>query len=122
MLSGCGFASVDSLFFFFQAEDGIRDYKVTGVQTCALPIFTGGVPASETRAAGSDSGFQPNRRLTASPASTSAAARRPGGAERKRAIGAPMQIGRASCRGRGCEAGVAVALTSQEPRRSTYLG
>src|SRR2546426_5479201 len=27
------------LFFFFQAEDGIRDYKVTGVQTCALPIY-----------------------------------------------------------------------------------
>src|SRR2546426_2370665 len=27
-----------SLCFFFQAEDGIRDYKVTGVQTCALPI------------------------------------------------------------------------------------
>src|SRR5688500_19104220 len=27
--------------FFFQAEDGIRDYKVTGVQTCALPIFVG---------------------------------------------------------------------------------
>src|SRR5256885_3706066 len=27
-----------SIFFFFQAEDGIRDYKVTGVQTCALPI------------------------------------------------------------------------------------
>src|SRR6266850_4849928 len=27
--------------FFFQAEDGIRDYKVTGVQTCALPIFAG---------------------------------------------------------------------------------
>src|SRR5256885_11777623 len=26
--------------FFFQAEDGIRDYKVTGVQTCALPICT----------------------------------------------------------------------------------
>src|SRR6266850_2843753 len=26
-------------FFFFQAEDGIRDYKVTGVQTCALPIW-----------------------------------------------------------------------------------
>src|SRR5205807_5470718 len=27
--------------FFFQAEDGIRDYKVTGVQTCALPISAG---------------------------------------------------------------------------------
>src|SRR6266403_5802131 len=28
-----------SLFFFFQAEDGIRDLYVTGVQTCALPIY-----------------------------------------------------------------------------------
>src|SRR5207249_6495339 len=27
-----------ALFFFFQAEDGIRDRNVTGVQTCALPI------------------------------------------------------------------------------------
>ena len=30
-----------NVFFFFQAEDGIRDYKVTGVQTCALPICLG---------------------------------------------------------------------------------
>src|ERR1022692_3896086 len=30
---------VQSNYFFFQAEDGIRDYKVTGVQTCALPIY-----------------------------------------------------------------------------------
>src|SRR5690606_21210340 len=29
-----------SLYFFFQAEDGIRDFHVTGVQTCALPILT----------------------------------------------------------------------------------
>src|SRR5438132_6063207 len=29
------------LFFFFQAEDGIRDHCVTGVQTCALPISAG---------------------------------------------------------------------------------
>src|SRR2546429_9484300 len=29
------------LFFFFQAEDGIRDVAVTGVQTCALPIWAG---------------------------------------------------------------------------------
>src|SRR2546429_6119753 len=28
-----------SCFFFFQAEDGIRDVAVTGVQTCALPIY-----------------------------------------------------------------------------------
>src|SRR5438874_12262276 len=33
-------------FFFFQAEDGIRDLYVTGVQTCALPIsLTSGTPA-----------------------------------------------------------------------------
>src|SRR5256886_5500558 len=31
-----------NVFFFFQAEDGIRDLTVTGVQTCALPIFTVG--------------------------------------------------------------------------------
>src|SRR5438552_14673334 len=30
-----------SVFFFFQAEDGIRDDLVTGVQTCALPISVG---------------------------------------------------------------------------------
>src|SRR5256885_13845906 len=38
------------LFFFFQAEDGIRDYKVTGVQTCALPILPDGgtIPVSQT--------------------------------------------------------------------------
>src|SRR5690606_26558998 len=32
--------SFGSLFFFFQAEDGIRAFHVTGVQTCALPIYT----------------------------------------------------------------------------------
>src|SRR5258706_928197 len=29
---------MDFFFFFFQAEDGIRDWSVTGVQTCAFPI------------------------------------------------------------------------------------
>ena len=33
-----GEREVGVFFFFFQAEDGIRDYDVTGVQTCALPI------------------------------------------------------------------------------------
>src|SRR5256885_8093621 len=40
VLSGC------SWYFFFQAEDGIRDYKVTGVQTCALPISLGSHPGA----------------------------------------------------------------------------
>ena len=34
----------DWSFFFFQAEDGIRDWSVTGVQTCALPISMAGIP------------------------------------------------------------------------------
>src|SRR5256886_17040236 len=35
------------VFFFFQAEDGIRDLTVTGVQTCALPIY--GLSARQPR-------------------------------------------------------------------------
>src|SRR2546421_2523632 len=39
--------SLLSFFFFFQAEDGIRDLIVTGVQTCALPIWAiSGPPTS----------------------------------------------------------------------------
>src|SRR2546422_6417407 len=36
---GWGGVGVWGFFFFFQAEDGIRDVAVTGVQTCALPIL-----------------------------------------------------------------------------------
>src|SRR5207249_2326756 len=39
------------LFFFFQAEDGIRDRNVTGVQTCALPILRRQVIREPGRAA-----------------------------------------------------------------------
>src|SRR3989440_7765416 len=46
-----GTASCFSLaFFFFQAEDGIRDLIVTGVQTCALPIFERGQRARDAAA------------------------------------------------------------------------
>src|SRR2546430_9004111 len=38
--SGCWAVNLLSSLFFFQAEDGIRDLTVTGVQTCALPILT----------------------------------------------------------------------------------
>src|SRR5688572_30909269 len=37
------------IFFFFQAEDGIRDLTVTGVQTCALPIFESTGPMARNR-------------------------------------------------------------------------
>src|SRR5438105_14703793 len=39
--------SSSTQLFFFQAEDGIRDPLVTGVQTCALPIFRSGQPLVE---------------------------------------------------------------------------
>src|SRR2546422_6868491 len=43
------------IFFFFQAEDGIRDVAVTGVQTCALPIFR--KPAAARRSIRAPPGF-----------------------------------------------------------------
>src|SRR5437762_7396815 len=43
------------LYFFFQAEDGIRDTSVTGVQTCALPISADSIRADSIRAARNDS-------------------------------------------------------------------
>src|SRR6266496_2850413 len=50
--------SVRVFFFFFQAEDGIRDLYVTGVQTCALPISgrrrTPSAPPPRTVAGGDD--------------------------------------------------------------------
>src|SRR2546429_2470555 len=39
MLACASWWSVYFFLFFFQAEDGIRDVAVTGVQTCALPIW-----------------------------------------------------------------------------------
>src|SRR2546429_4402017 len=84
------------VFFFFQAEDGIRDVAVTGVQTCALPIFalsvwnsnsigvyTGAVSAALAQFVG----HEVAARFTAS-------RKAPTSAELQR------QIGRASCRER----------------------
>src|SRR3712207_7290974 len=43
----CAFFLRKKWFFFFQAEDGIRDIGVTGVQTCALPILLQRPPLDE---------------------------------------------------------------------------
>src|ERR1019366_3113048 len=65
-------------FFFFQAEDGIRDWSVTGVQTCALPIWFWGaascgrgvvMTSSADRSSSGNVWFSPasaNHRLTSS--------------------------------------------------------
>src|SRR2546430_9008578 len=51
------------IFFFFQAEDGIRDLTVTGVQTCALPISPGAISRCRRARARNTDG----RRLRAEP-------------------------------------------------------
>src|SRR5256885_10493502 len=88
--------------FFFQAEDGIRDYKVTGVQTCALPIWSrwgscgpGGRQSIPDRSA-----------ARAADAADGGAVGGVGGPVRPRGRPASpevdrRQIGRASCRERG---------------------
>src|SRR5205085_6733550 len=64
--------------FFFQAEDGIRDLTVTGVQTCALPISTWSCPGPRRSSPRARSG--PGRACrAASPRRTSAARGRPSG-------------------------------------------
>src|SRR5690606_40627294 len=49
-------------FFFFQAEDGIRDFHVTGVQTCALPIY---LLEQHARPEGAEHAAQPAHHLAA---------------------------------------------------------
>src|SRR5206468_7398021 len=51
------------VFFFFQAEDGIRDLIVTGVQTCALPISQTTRPRLQTFGASSGGGPTPHPRV-----------------------------------------------------------
>src|SRR5690606_39719618 len=77
------------LFFFFQAEDGIRDFHVTGVQTCALPIS----PHGAGDALADRVGAQARRELDAAQARSRAD-------RRVRESRWCDQIGRASCRER----------------------
>src|SRR2546430_6759788 len=73
-------------FFFFQAEDGIRDLTVTGVQTCALPILLTGrtishyhphlFPQSETKFSTTWSALSTRRSLTRTRQSSSSLEKR----------------------------------------------
>src|SRR5207249_9598220 len=90
--------------FFFQAEDGIRDRNVTGVQTCALPIcefraLLASV-ASILRQGNSLSSALQQFPLAFPPLYVSTVQ-----ASEKTSDLAPAQIGRASCRERGGNAG-----------------
>src|SRR5688500_20194993 len=79
------------LIFLFQAEDGIRDYKVTGVQTCALPIYR--TPRSASRRASRQLYAKVPGFRASSPYSSKVFA---GSFERS----VNSEIGRASCRER----------------------
>src|SRR2546430_12511209 len=67
-------ARAQSLYFFFQAEDGIRDLTVTGVQTCALPICRAAPARRCANGAGRRSPAYPRAaRCTAGPRARAAA-------------------------------------------------
>src|SRR2546430_4587049 len=89
------------VFFFFQAEDGIRDLTVTGVQTCALPISDHGGEAGGEPAAGGIVPDDPDAleaALRAAVAGSDIVVVSAGSS-----VGARdgTEIGRAACRGRG---------------------
>src|SRR5258708_38763433 len=86
------------MYFFFQAEDGIRDDLVTGVQTCALPISRRYAPRAAHRLSGYRSGGDCGRRRGHHDAADS------------RCPPERMEIGRASCRERVEISVVAVSL------------
>src|SRR5437870_11862853 len=99
-------------FFFFQAEDGIRDGHVTGVQTCALPIY-GGLKLTELRDV---------RQQRAKPGLVilEVAYERGGVA---RVLGEPVgQIGRASCRERVWGSGGGGALEKKNVEQRGRAG
>src|SRR3979490_3552504 len=85
------FFPVSLFFFFFQAEDGIRDKLVTGVQTCALPICSG-------------HGGRGGRRT----------------ARHGRSVVVAPEIGRASCRERGEISGGAGLLKKKKKTETPH--
>src|SRR5438093_5163402 len=111
-----------SFFFFFQAEDGIRDWSVTGVQTCALPICW-----DTHNAQGPVTGGMANTMRTLADAIAAFHADMVGASRLGRLTlvvmsefgrrAAENEIGRASCRERGWRA----AVSSADERKKTQV-
>src|SRR2546425_11909096 len=100
MLIASLFRHVCFFFFFFQAEDGIRDKLVTGVQTCALPIYRRARRQGGGRRCGRVDVLRDGGRSRAR--------------DGRRPHGGCHEIGRASCRGRGEISVVAVSLKKKK--------
>src|SRR5207253_8111341 len=94
-------------FFFFQAEDGIRDGHVTGVQTCALPIsrtFRSKAVVESSNGNGELASVEEQLKRLTRPVRVSTLSAISGLSEatlRKKIEQGKLQIGRASCRERG---------------------
>src|SRR2546430_16291438 len=99
-------------FFFFQAEDGIRDLTVTGVQTCALPISRLD-RITKWMHDWVDSGRLAGMTVAILRKGELAYAHTHGKADVER----NKQIGRASCRGRGEISVVAVSLKKKKKKK-----
>src|SRR2546421_6972981 len=92
------FSCYSWFFFFFQAEDGIRDLIVTGVQTCALPIST---YAADPRHGASVDRYLSRHGVGLQRKSPGLQSGRDEDVGRREVgVGAAAEIGRASCRER----------------------
>src|SRR5437667_5065911 len=106
-MSGATIVASDSMIFFFQAADGIRDRDVTGVQTCALPICVSQPIAKRSanrRLERARLGLQ-NEARTLEPSVRASLCDRLANAGLKRMeaasfVNPKLEIGRASCRER----------------------
>src|SRR2546430_6361510 len=102
-------------FFFFQAEDGIRDLTVTGVQTCALPIS-----CNDSAPAGSER-CEPSRGERRSMPLGMCLSQKDIGSPKTRtsspSAAFKCEIGRAACRGRGEISGGAGSLKKKKKKK-----
>src|SRR5690606_40928920 len=107
-------------FFFFQAEDGIRDFHVTGVQTCALPISSGSCTRRITLPPKPSHRLQQRGAIKMSPSCTwmTPSAMASPNNFRKTSRHSAAEIGRASCRERVERAGVGGARKRKRSQRS----
>src|SRR5690606_39875903 len=107
-------------FVFFQAEDGIRDFHVTGVQTCALPICLRGegveapvilwAVAREIRQLANIS----QQYSQGTPLDRAFSQARPPVWDKRKPLVSKAQIGRASCRERETRKAAAVACDTRQ--------
>src|SRR5262249_56723913 len=110
-----------TLSFFFQAEDGIRDWSVTGVQTCALPISA--LVCAVLGAATSALAYQLELRIGEGGSRGAEDGADEGGAHSVvlRSVGVP-EIGRASGRERGEDSGGGGVVKKKEGRETRQVG